>query len=170
MIVVGIAGFKNSGKTTLVERIVAEAAGRGLNVATLKHAHHGFDIDQPGTDSHRHRAAGARQVLIASDRRIALMEELGDQPGPDLDALLRRLGPADLVVVEGWKSAALPKIEVFRPETGAALMAEQDGHIIAVVSDDAPQTAKPVFAASAVTDVVDFILHNVLPWEGDHDA
>jgi molybdopterin-guanine dinucleotide biosynthesis protein MobB len=110
--VFGVVGWKNSGKTTLVEGLVAEFSGRGLTVSTVKHAHHVFDVDPPGTDSARHRAAGAREVLVASSRRWALMHELDGEAEPGLDAHLARLGPCDLVLVEGYKAGSHPKIEV----------------------------------------------------------
>lgn len=114
MKVFGITGWKNAGKTTLVERLVTNITGRGLRVSTVKHAHHDFDIDQPGRDSHRHRMAGAEQVLVASARRWALMTELRGAPEPPLDALLAALAPVDLVLVEGFKRDPLPRIEIRR--------------------------------------------------------
>ncbi|MEM6905618.1 MAG: molybdopterin-guanine dinucleotide biosynthesis protein B, partial [Pseudomonadota bacterium] len=109
MNVYGVVGWKNAGKTTLVERLVAEITARGLSVSTIKHTHHGVDVDQPGKDSHRHREAGARQVILASGARWALMTELRGQPEAPLEALLGQLAPVDLVIVEGYKRDAHPK-------------------------------------------------------------
>ena len=159
MRIYGVTGWKNSGKTTLVERLVAEITGRGLTVATLKHAHHAFDVDQPGKDSHRHRAAGAAQVLVASARRWALMPELRGAPEPPLDALLARLDPVDLVLVEGYKRDRHPKIEARRAATAQDLIAAGDETIEAVASDaPLPGVAVPVFDLDDVPGIADFIL------------
>ena len=153
----GVTGWKNAGKTGLVERLVAEFAGRGLSVSTLKHAHHGFDVDQAGTDSHRHRMAGAREVLVASPRRLALMHELRDAPEPPLEALLARLAPADLVLVEGWKREGHPKVEAFRAAAGHPLIAPGDPTVRAVAADTAVEVARPVFHLNDTTGIADFI-------------
>lgn len=134
MRVFGIAGWKNTGKTTLTERLVAEFCARGLRVSTVKHAHHDADIDHPGRDSHRHRIAGAGQVLMSSPRRWALMTELRGAPEPGLEALLARLDPCDLVLVEGFKRGPHPKIEAHRPEAGRDLLARGDATVRAVAS------------------------------------
>jgi molybdopterin-guanine dinucleotide biosynthesis protein MobB len=158
----GITGWKDAGKTTLVERLVAEITGRGFSVATLKHAHHAFDVDQPGKDSHRHRAAGARQVLVASSNRWALISELKGAPEPPLAELLARLDPVDLVLVEGWKRERHPKIEARRAATAQNLIAEGDASIEAVASD-APLAGLtvPVFDLDDVPGIADFILARV---------
>ncbi len=141
MKVFGVTGWKNAGKTGLVERLVAEFTARGLKVATIKHAHAGFDLDQPGTDSARHRAAGASEVLISSERRWALQHELSaEEEEPDLDALLAKLSPADLVLVEGFKRAHHPKIEAHRAETGHPLIAPDNPTVRAVAADSAVDT------------------------------
>ncbi len=165
MRVYGITGWKNSGKTTLVERLVAEITGRGLTVSTVKHAHHGFDIDQPGRDSHRHREAGARQVLIASAARWALMTESRGAPEPPLAELLARLDPVDLVLVEGYKRDRHPKIECRRAAGAGELIAGDDTSIEAIATDtpahpDAPPAGRglPVFDLDDVTGIADFIL------------
>ncbi|MEM0909322.1 MAG: molybdopterin-guanine dinucleotide biosynthesis protein B, partial [Pseudomonadota bacterium] len=111
MIVYGIVGWKNSGKTTLVERLVAAFVSDGLSVSTIKHAHHSVDVDQPGTDSHRHRAAGASEVMLASENRWALMHEHRGDPEPGLESLLTKLTPVDVVLVEGFKAHAHHKVE-----------------------------------------------------------
>jgi len=162
MRVYGVTGWKNSGKTTLVERLVAEITGRGLTVSTIKHAHHGFDADHPGKDSYRHRAAGAAQVLVASPDRWALMSELRGAETPSLAALLGRLDPVDLVLVEGYKRDRHPKIEARRTATGQDLIAEADDTIEAVAAD-APLAglAVPVFDLDDIRGVADFILGRV---------
>jgi len=161
MKVFGIAGWKNTGKTGLLERLVAEITARGYTVSTVKHAHHAFDVDRPGTDSHRHRVAGAREVILASGRRVALMQELRGAPEPGLDALLARLSPVDLVLVEGYKRADHPKIETFRAEAGNALIATGDPTIRAVASDVALDLDRPVFDLNDTAAIADFILAEV---------
>lgn len=137
MKVYGVTGWKNTGKTGLVTRLVSHFAARGLHVSTIKHAHHSFDVDQPGRDSFRHREAGAREVIVASSERVAIMSELHDTPEPGLDALLGRLSPADLVIVEGYKSAPHPKIETWRKAAGhPARIAETNPTIRAIASDE----------------------------------
>lgn len=159
--VLGIAGWKNSGKTTLVERLVAELAGRGLRVTTVKHAHHDFDVDVPGTDSWRHRQAGAQEVAIVSSRRWALMHELHDEPEPELDQILERLSPADIVIAEGWKRGSHPKIEVRRHAAVAKVepLAPGDPTVIAIVADHATDTGGlPVFHPDETDAIADFAI------------
>ena len=156
----GVAGYKNAGKTGLVERLVRELTSRGLTVSTLKHAHHSFDLDQHGRDSHRHRVAGAHQVLIASDERWALMTEA--RQAPDLADLLARLDPVDVVILEGWKAGDHHKIEAHRAEAGHALIAPGDPHV-QVVATDVPDTVRdqvdvPVIALDDTAALADFIL------------
>lgn len=159
MKVFGITGWKNSGKTVLVERLVAVLSRRGLAVSTVKHAHHDFDVDQPGKDSHRHRAAGAAQVMVASGQRWALMTELRGGGEPPLDALLARLDPVDLVLVEGFKRDRHPKIECRRRATGQDLIAAGDATIVAVASDGpVPGLAVPVFALDDIDGITGFVL------------
>lgn len=143
MRIVGIAGWSNSGKTTLIERIIPLLVRDGLRVSTFKHAHHGFDMDSPGKDSFRHRAAGATEVLVASATRWALLHEGREEPEPDLDALLPRMTPVDLLIVEGYKRHRHAKIEVHRPSLGKSLIQPEEPTIIAVASD-APLPALPV--------------------------
>jgi molybdopterin-guanine dinucleotide biosynthesis protein B len=158
--VIGIAGWKNSGKTTLVTRLVAELTGRGFRVATVKHAHHDFQIDDADTDSARHRRAGAAQVAIVSDRRWALVRELKDVPEPALEEMLARLDPCDLVIVEGYKRAPIPKIEARRrAAVRATPLAETDPNVIAVASDHACEAAgRPVLALDDAAAIADFIV------------
>ncbi|MFI4948866.1 MAG: molybdopterin-guanine dinucleotide biosynthesis protein B, partial [Alphaproteobacteria bacterium] len=118
MHIFGVAGWSGSGKTTLLTGIIPELTARDLIVSTIKHAHHQFDIDQRGKDSWRHREAGAREVMVASARRWAIMHELRDAPEPTLDELVERMSPVDLLLVEGWKRHPHPKIEVHRPSLG----------------------------------------------------
>ena len=135
MKVLGLLGWSGSGKTHLLTRLLPLLIARGLSVSTVKHAHHGFDLDQPGKDSYQHRAAGAREVLIASGRRWALLHEL-DEPEPPLAELLTRMTPVDLVLVEGFKSHPHPKIEVFRPSLGQDPFWPNRTDVVAVATDD----------------------------------
>ena len=157
----GIVGWKNAGKTGLMERLVAEVCARGFTVSTVKHAHHVFDVDHPGKDSYRHRAAGATEVLLSSRKRFALMHELRDEAEPALETLLAKLQPVDLVLVEGYKRDAHPKIEAFRAETGNALIATDDPTIRAVASDIALELDRPVFDLNDTGRIADFILSQV---------
>lgn len=161
MRVFGVVGWKNAGKTGLMERLVTEITGRGHTVSTIKHAHHSFDVDQPGKDSHRHREAGAREVLLASANRFALMHELRNAAEPTLDDLLARLGPVDLVLVEGYKRDAHRKVEAFRAETGNPLIAPGDPTIRAVASDTDLSLDRPVFDLNDTSTIADFILAEV---------
>ncbi len=153
----GITGWKNSGKTGLMERLVAEFTRRGLRVSTVKHAHHRFDVDQPGRDSFRHREAGAAEVLLCSGHRWALMAELRDGPEPRLEELLAKLSPADLVLVEGFKRESHPKIEAHRAETGQPLVAPGDPTICAVASDSALELDRRILHLDDTTAIADFI-------------
>ena len=157
----GIVGWKNAGKTGLMERLVTEITGRGISVSTIKHAHHSFDVDHPGKDSFRHRAAGAREVLLASRNRFALMHELRDTEEPTLADLLRRLSPVDLVLVEGYKRDTHPKVEAHRAETGNPLIAPEDPTIRAVASDSGLALDRPVFDLNDTRAIADFILSEV---------
>ena len=145
MNVFGITGLKNAGKTGLMERLVVEIIGRGYTVSTLKHAHHTFDVDHPGKDSHRHRIAGASQVLLASTERWALMNEHRGTQEPSLPELLAKLDPVDLILIEGWKRDSHPKIEAWRAETGNPLIAPNDPTILSVASDIGLDIDRPVF-------------------------
>jgi len=131
---IGLAGWSGAGKTTLMTRLIPALTARGLRVSTIKHAHHAFDIDQPGKDSWLHRQAGASEVLVASANRFALIHELRGAAEPSLDDLVARLAPADIVLVEGFRHGAHPKIEIFRPEVGKAALHPDDTNIVAVAS------------------------------------
>ncbi|MBK0326465.1 molybdopterin-guanine dinucleotide biosynthesis protein B [Rhodobacteraceae bacterium F11138] len=158
MKVFGVTGWKNTGKTGLVERLVAEITARGLSVSTVKHAHHSFDVDQPGRDSHRHRVAGAQEVLLCSGNRWALMHELRDADEPDLATLLARLSPVDLVLIEGYKREPHPKIETHRSASGQLLLAPDDETIRAVASDTPLTLDRPVFDLDDTVGIADFVL------------
>src|SRR3712207_356132 len=137
MRVIGVVGGKNSGKTTLVVRLVEPLTAAGYRVSTVKHAHHEVDLDQPGKDTWRHREAGASEVVLATARRWAIVHELrGGEAEPPLDELLARMSPADLVVVEGFKRFPHPKVEVHRRERGTPLLARDDPTIVAVATDE----------------------------------
>lgn len=161
MRVFGVVGWKNAGKTGLMERLVTEICARGFTVSTVKHAHHVFDVDQPGKDSHRHRTAGATEVLLASRKRFALMHELRDEDEPSLQDLLGKLAPVDLVLIEGYKRDAHPKIEAHRAETGNPLIAPEDPSIMAIASDTAIEVDRPVFDLDDTKGIADFILAQV---------
>lgn len=151
--VFGVTGWKNAGKTTLVERLVAEFVRRGWRVSTIKHAHHDVDVDQPGRDSFRHRLAGATEVAVVGGRRYAIMREEAD---PSLTVVLARLAPADLVLIEGYKREAHPKIEVRAGQ--APSLAAEDPNVVAIASDVQPtETHLPWFRRDDIADIADFI-------------
>ncbi|MFN3937263.1 MAG: molybdopterin-guanine dinucleotide biosynthesis protein B [Gemmobacter sp.] len=158
MIVWGVAGWKNSGKTGLMERLVSELTGRGLRISTVKHAHHATEIDHPGRDSHRHRLAGAAQVIVSSPVRWALMTELRGTPEPALETLLERLAPCDMVLVEGYKRSPHPKVEAHRTATGRPLLAPGNPSVRAVASDGTPEVPVPRFHLDDTRAIADFIL------------
>ena len=159
MRVIGLAGWSGAGKTTLVVRLVPELVRRGFSVSTMKHAHHGFDVDQPGKDSFRHREAGATEVLVASERRWALMHENRDQPEPSAAELMRQMTPVDLLIVEGFKREGHDKLEIHRRETGKPLLYPDDPKIVAVLSDEAlPACHLPVIDIDEIPAIADFIL------------
>ena len=157
MKIFGVTGWKNSGKTGLMERLITEFTARGLTVSSIKHAHHSFDIDHPGRDSYRHRDAGARQVLLASRNRWALMHELRDEDEPSLGDLLKQLSPVDLVLIEGYKRDRHPKIEAHRKETGQPLIAPEDETIVAVASDTSVSVDRPVLDLNDTASIANFI-------------
>ncbi|MGH8688840.1 MAG: molybdopterin-guanine dinucleotide biosynthesis protein B [Burkholderiales bacterium] len=154
----GFAGWSGSGKTTLIEKLIPRFAARGLRVSLVKHAHHTFDVDQPGKDSFRHRHAGAAEVLVTSSRRWVLMHELRGAQEPSFEEQLKHLSPCDLLIVEGFKHAPIPKLEVWRAETGEALLHPQDPHIIAVASDAKLDTKLPLLDLNDDARIAEFIL------------
>jgi len=156
--VFGFSGYSGSGKTTLIEQLIPRFVEAGLKVALIKHAHHDFDIDKPGKDSHRHREAGAIEVLITSDRRWALMHELRGGPEPGLEQQLERLSPCDLVLVEGYKRAAIPKLEIYRAAHGQSPLHPEDSNIVAVAADGPVETPLPVLDLNQPTRIAEFII------------
>lgn len=168
MRVFGLAGWSGSGKTTLMTQLLPALLHRGVSVSTIKHAHHAFDVDQPGKDSYRHREAGATEVMISSEKRWALMHELRGDAEPPLAELLRHMAPVDLVMVEGFKRTAMPKLEVHRPSVGKPLLAPEDTHIVAIATD-VPLIGLggigigtlPRFALDDAGAIADFIIHHL---------
>ena len=161
MRVLGLAGWSGSGKTTLAAALIPEFISRGVSVSTVKHAHHSFDVDQPGKDSWRHREAGAREVLVTSARRWALIHELRDDDEPSLDQLLKHLSPVDLVLVEGFKRHSHTKIEVYRHALRKPLLHRDDPCVIAIAADvDLPEFSVPFLPLSDPGAVADFVLRH----------
>lgn len=158
MKVFGFAGYSGSGKTTLIEQLIPRFVKRGLRVSLIKHAHHKFDIDQPGKDSFRHRQAGASEILLTSSQRWVLMHELRGEPEPGLREQLRLFSPCDLVLVEGYKSADIPKIEVHRPSTGNPLLHPKDPNILAVASDEPIEASVALLDLNDLDGIADFIM------------
>ena len=164
MRIFGLAGWSGSGKTTLMTALIPELVDRGVTVSTLKHAHHAFDVDQPGKDSWRHRQAGAEEVMVSSPARWALMHELRGAPEPSFEELVRRMSPVDLLLVEGFKREALPKIEVHRAANGKPPIHPQDDCIVALVSDGADPPAHPPHAAlDDIAAAADLVLAHAAP-------
>ena len=159
MRVIRLVGRSGSGKTTLIAALLPALVARGLTVSTIKHAHHGFDLDRPGKDSFRHREAGAKEVMLVSDSRWALMHEIGDSPEPPLEELIDRLAPVDLVLIEGFHTHRHPAIEVHRPSEGHDLMWREGSDIIAVASDESlPPHPIPVLDLNDAKRIADFVL------------
>lgn len=154
MRLMGVIGHKDAGKTTLTAALVAELSRRGLRVSTLKRTHHALDLETPGTDTHRHREAGAAQVVLASDRRLALLEEVAS---PSLDQLLARLAPCDVVLAEGWKRGEHPRIEAWRAALGKPPLALADPTILAVAAKGRCAVSQPVLDLDDVAAVADLV-------------
>jgi molybdopterin-guanine dinucleotide biosynthesis protein B len=164
MRIIGLAGWSGSGKTTLITKVLPRLIARGQRVSTLKHAHHGFDLDQPGKDSFMHRAAGATEVVVSSAKRFAILHELREQPEWDMAALVGKMSPVDLVLVEGFKRDAFPKLEIHRIANGKPLIHPEDPHIIAVASDSALPAAKvPVVDLNDIEAIADLLLKRAVP-------
>jgi molybdopterin-guanine dinucleotide biosynthesis protein B len=161
MKIFGFAGYSGSGKTTLIERLIPLFTQRGLAVSLIKHAHHTFDVDHPGKDSYRHRSAGCTEVLVTSSRRWALIHELRGAGEPPLSEHVKRLSPCDLLLVEGFKREAIPKLEVFRAEVGEPLIHPHDENIVAVASDARLETRLPQFDLNAPGPIAEFVLRHV---------
>jgi molybdopterin-guanine dinucleotide biosynthesis protein B len=157
--IIGFAGYSGSGKTTLLEKVIPFLTAQGLRIAVIKHAHHDFDIDKPGKDTYRHRKAGAGEVLIVSSQRWALMHELNDEPEPSLEYLCSRFSGYDLILAEGYKHAAIPKLEVHRKETGSESLYPTEPGIIAVVTNSKDKFPLPVLDIDAPKEVAEFILN-----------
>jgi molybdopterin-guanine dinucleotide biosynthesis adapter protein len=164
MRVIGIAGWSGVGKTTLLAKLIPRLTARGVRVSTVKHAHHAFDVDQPGKDSHTHRMAGATEVLVSSANRWALVHELRGAAEPALPDLLAKLAPVDLVIVEGFKHGAHPKLEIYRSAVGKPPLHPDDPHIVAVASDaPVPSARVPVVALDDVDAIADLVLAHAAP-------
>jgi molybdopterin-guanine dinucleotide biosynthesis protein B len=164
MRIIGLAGWSGSGKTTLVTTVIPVLVKRGLKVATVKHAHHEFDTDQPGKDSWLHRQAGAREVAIVSSRRWAIVHELAGEAEPSLTEILAKLSPADLVIVEGFKRHTHPKLEVFRAAVGKPLLHPDDDCIVAVATDaPLPQAQVPVLMLDNIEGIANVLQAEALP-------
>ena len=161
MKIFGFAGYSGCGKTTLIERLIPLITQRGLTVSLIKHAHHTFDVDQPGKDSYRHRTAGCTEVLITSSRRWALIHELRGAPEPELSEQIKHISPCDLLLVEGYKREPIPKLEVYRQEVGEPLIHPHDPHIVAVATDAKIHTALPQLDLNDPAAIAEFILRHV---------
>ena len=171
MRIVGLAGWSGSGKTTLITKVLPCLIARGQRVSTLKHAHHGFDLDQPGKDSFMHRVAGATEVVISSAKRFAVLHELRDEPEWNLPDLLTKLSPVDLVLVEGFKRDAFPKVEIHRAANGKPLIHPDDPHIIAIASDTPlPQASVPVVDLDDIEQIADVLMKHATPLQSAAQA
>ncbi len=158
MRVIGLAGWSGSGKTTLITKVIPVLIRRGFKVATIKHAHHEFDIDRPGKDSWLHREAGASEVIVSSGRRWALVHELRSEPEPTLMELLAKLSPADFVIVEGFKRHAYPKLEIYRSAVGKPLIYPEDDCIVAIAADvPLPHAQLPVLMLDDIEGIADVL-------------
>ncbi len=165
MKILGLAGWSGSGKTTLIRSLIPVLVARGLRVSTLKHAHHAFDIDTPGKDSYEHRQAGATEVLVSSASRFALMHELRGAPEPSVEALVSRMAPVDLLIIEGFKRHGHDKLEIHRPALGKTLLAPDDPHVVAVASDAfIPGLSVPILGLDDTKGIAEFVIaHCQLP-------
>jgi molybdopterin-guanine dinucleotide biosynthesis adapter protein len=159
MRIFGLAGWSGSGKTTLMTALIPEFVARGITVSTIKHAHHAFDVDQPGKDSWRHRQAGASEVMVVSERRWALMHELRGDPEPGLDELAARITPVDLLLVEGFKHHPHPKLEIYRAALGKPPLHPDDPYVVAVACDEElPGLVLPCLPLADAAAIAEFIL------------
>ena len=164
MRIIGLAGWSGSGKTTLLTKVIPRIIARGLKVSTIKHAHHSFDIDRPGKDSHTHRMAGATEVLVGSGRRWAIVHELRGKAEPTLAELIEKASPVDLVLVEGYKGCSHPKLEVYRAAVGKPLLYPEDAAIVAIATDEPlPDAAIPVVDLDDTEAIIDILLRHAVP-------
>jgi molybdopterin-guanine dinucleotide biosynthesis adapter protein len=171
MRIIGLAGWSGSGKTTLIKKVIPRLIARGLKVSTLKHAHHGFDVDHPGKDSFFHREAGATEVIISSGKRFAILHELRGEPEWNLPALLSKITPVDLVLIEGYKRDAFPKLEVHRAENGKPLLQPDDPHIVAITTDVPLKNVKvPLVDLNNTELIVDALVKYAVPISAVHAA
>jgi molybdopterin-guanine dinucleotide biosynthesis protein B len=161
MKLIAISGYSGSGKTTLIEKVIPCLVLEGLRVSLIKHAHHEFDIDMPGKDSHRHRMAGATEVMVSSSNRWALMHELRGAPEPTLEEQLAHFSPCDVVIVEGWKHHAIPKIEVHRKLADKPLLFSEDKNVVAIATDEKLATDLPQFGLEDAEAVAAFIIDHL---------
>ncbi|MGP1678273.1 MAG: molybdopterin-guanine dinucleotide biosynthesis protein B [Burkholderiales bacterium] len=161
MKIFGFAGWSGSGKTTLIEQVIPRFVYAGLRVSLIKHAHDRFDVDQPGKDSFRHRAAGCGEVLVTSGERWALMHEMCGEPEGTLDEQIRRMSPCDLLLIEGYKRYPLPKLEIFREANGKPLLHPEDEHIVALATDTPVQCRLPQFGLEDYDGVAAFVLETL---------
>jgi molybdopterin-guanine dinucleotide biosynthesis protein B len=157
----GFAGWSGSGKTTLIEKLIPMFVKRRLRISLIKHAHHTFDVDQEGKDSWRHRQAGAAEILVTSSRRWVLMHELRGAPEPSFDEQVKHLSPCDLLLVEGFKHAPIPKLEVWRAEPGEGMLHPNDSYIVAVASDAKVETKLPLLDLNGHGRIAEFILQHL---------
>jgi molybdopterin-guanine dinucleotide biosynthesis adapter protein len=164
MRIIGLAGWSGSGKTTLLTKVIPRIVARGVKVSTVKHAHHSFDMDRPGKDSHSHRMAGATEVLVGSANRWAVVHELRGESEPTLSALLRKASPVDLVLVEGYKGETHPKLEVYRAANAKPLLHPGDPAIVAVASDTPLSGVRiPVLDLNDIEGITDILLRHAVP-------
>jgi molybdopterin-guanine dinucleotide biosynthesis protein B len=164
MRIIGLAGWSGSGKTTLLTKLIPRLAARGLTVSTVKHAHHAFDLDQPGKDSYSHRMAGATEVLVGSANRWAVVHELRGETEPSLRELLAKLAPVDIVIVEGYKREPHPKLEVHRVAVRKPLLQPEDPHIVAIAADEPlPDAAVPVVALDDIEAIAELVVRHATP-------
>jgi molybdopterin-guanine dinucleotide biosynthesis adapter protein len=166
MKIIGLAGWSGSGKTTLLAQVIPVLVKRGKKVSSVKHAHHGFDVDVPGKDSHTHRMAGATEVFVSSGRRWAQIHELRGEGELTLTEILKRMSPVDLVIVEGFKRHNHPKLEIYRREVGKPLLQPDDEWIVAIASDGpVPEAKVPVLDLNDIEKIVDVLLIEAIPAE-----
>ena len=158
MKVFGFAGWSGSGKTTLIEQLIPRFVKRGLKVSLIKHAHHSFDVDHPGKDSYRHREAGCSEVVVVSEKRWVVVHELRGEPEPSLEEQIGRVSPCDLLLVEGYKHYAMPKLEIWRSDNAKPLLHPEDRHIVAIATDARQETRLPQFDLNDYDGIADFVL------------